>query len=268
MKNRCPEFALFLFCWTLLLSTLAGCGGSGSSSNGDTAPESLTITSISPSTLVADPSGPVQIVITGTGFISTSQVKVNGVSVPTTYISATSLQAAIPASQIVPGAKLALTVVNGSVATDPNGAASTLVVNNPVPAVTSLQPSMVLAGAGATDVLITGTGFVPTSGVTVNGGVRTVTNTSATQISVSLSAADLASAGTFEPGRDQCCARRRELPRGDVCRRQPYAGNYLHRAHKRNGGRAAFTLDVKGNGFATGSIVDWNSTRVDDDAGG
>jgi hypothetical protein len=262
MKNRCLEFGLLLFCWTLLFSTLAGCGGSGSSSNADTAPASLTITSVSPSTLVADPSGPVQIVITGTGFISTSQVKVNGVSVPTTYISATSLQVAIPASQIVPGAKLALTVVNGSVATDPNGAASTLVVNNPVPAVTSLQPSMVLAGAGATDVLITGTGFVPTSGVTVNGGVRTVMYTSATQISVSLSAADLASAGTLNLVATNAAPGGGSSPAVTFAVDNPMPVITSIAPTSVMEGGAAFTFDLKGSGFTSGSIVDWNSTPL------
>src|SRR5580704_10716589 len=262
MKNRCSKLALFLLCWTLLFSTLVGCGGSGSGTNGDTPPGSLAITSISPTTLTADPSGPVQVVITGTGFISTSQVKVNGSSVPTTYISATSLQAAIPATQIVPGAKLVLTVVNGSVATDPCGSASTLVVNNPIPAVTSLQPAMVLAGAGATDVLITGTGFVPTSGVTVNGGARTVVYTSATEISVSLSATDLASAGTLNlvatnaaPGGGSSPAVTFSVDNAMPVIASIAPASVMEAA-------PAFTLDVKGSGFTIGSVVHWNSTPL------
>src|ERR1700722_3275440 len=262
MKNRCSKLALFLLCWTLLFSTLVGCGGSGSGSNGDTPPGSLAITSISPTTLTADPSGPVQVVITGTGFISTSQVKVNGSSVPTTYISATSLQAAIPATQIVPGAKLVFTVVNGSVTTDPGGTASTLVVTNPVPAVTPLQPAMVLAGAGATDVLITGTGFVPTSGVTVNGGARTVVYTSATEISVSLSAADLASAGTLNlvatnaaPGGGSSPAVTFSVDNAMPVIASIAPASVMEAA-------PAFTLDVKGSGFTIGSVVHWNSTPL------
>ena len=262
MKNRGPRFGLLLFCWTLLFSTLVGCGGSGSGSNGDTAPESLTISSVSPSTLIADPSGPVQIVITGTGFISTSQVKVNGSSVPTTYISATSLQAAIPATQIVPGARLVLTVVNGSTATDPNGVASTLVVNNPIPSVTSLQPSMVLAGAGATDVLITGTGFVPTSGVTVNGGARTVTYTSATEISASLSAADLASAGTLSLVASNAAPGGGSSPAVTFAVDNPMPVIASIAPASVMEGAPAFTLDVKGSGFTAGSTVHWNSTAL------
>jgi IPT/TIG domain len=262
MKNRCPRLALPLLCWTLLFSTLVGCGGSGSGSNGDTAPGSLTITAISPSTLTANPPGPVQITITGTGFISTSQVQVNGSSVPTTFVSATTLEAAVPATQIVAGAKLVVTVVNGSVATAPSGAASTLVVNNPVPAITSLQPSMVLAGAGATDVLITGTGFLPTSAVTVNGGARTVTYTSATEISVSLSAADLATAGTLNLVATNAAPGGGSSPAVTFAVDNPMPVIASLAPASVIEGAAAFTLDVKGTGFTTGSTVHWNATAL------
>jgi hypothetical protein len=162
----------------------------------------------------------------------------------------------------VPGAKLGLTVVNGSVATDPTGAASTLVVNNPVPAVTSLQPSMVLAGAAATDVLITGTGFVPTSGVTVNGGVRTVMYTSATQISVSLSAADLASAGTLNVVATNAAPGGGSSPAVTFAVDNPMPVITSIAPTSVMEGGAAFTLDLKGSGFTSGSIVDWNSTPL------
>jgi len=262
MINRCPKVALLLFCWTLLFSALLGCGGSGSGSNGGTAPASPTITSISPSTLAANPSGPVQITITGTGFISTSQVQVNGSSVPTTYLSATTLQAAIPATQIVPGAKLAVTVVNGAVTTGPSGAASTLVVNNPVPAITSLQPAMVLAGTGATDVQITGTGFLPASAVTVNGSGRTVTYTSATEISVALSAADLATPGTLHLVATNAAPGGGSSPAVTLAVDNPMPVIASITPASVMEGVAAFTLDIKGSGFITGSIVQWNSTPL------
>jgi hypothetical protein len=158
---------LLLFCFMLLSSMLIGCGGgSSSNSGGETTPEPLTITSILPSTLTANPSGPVQVTITGTGFISSSQVEVNGTPVTTTYVSATSLQAAIPATAIVPGAKLVLTVANGSETSGTNGSASTLVVNNPVPTIHSITPASVMEGAAGFTLDVKGSGF--TAGSTVH----------------------------------------------------------------------------------------------------
>ena len=263
IKKSIQRCCLVLLWSTLLYSTLVGCGdGSSSGAGGGTAPQTPAITSISPTTLTADPSGPVQVVITGTGFISTSQVEVNGKAVATTYISATSLQAIVPATAIVPGAKLLFTVVNGSETSGTTGTASTVVVNNPIPAVTSLQPSAVLAGTGATSVAVTGTGFIPATTVILNGSSRTVTFTSATSISIALSAADVASAGTSNlvatnaaPGGGNSAAAVFTVDNPMPVINSVTPANVME-------GAAGFTLDVKGSGFTTGSLVYWNTTAL------
>ena len=68
---------------------------------------------------------------------------------------------------------------------------------NPVPAITSLSPFGAAAGANSAVVTVDGTGFVPSSTVTFNGVTQSVTYSSSTQLTVTLSAADLTAAGAF-----------------------------------------------------------------------
>src|SRR5271156_6195712 len=68
--------------------------------------------------------------------------------------------------------------------------------NNPVPAITKLQPSTVAANSGAFTLTVTGTGFVSNSVVNFNGNARTTTFASATQVTAAILASDVASAGT------------------------------------------------------------------------
>jgi uncharacterized protein (TIGR03437 family) len=64
-------------------------------------------------------------------------------------------------------------------------------------AVQGLLPSSATAGSGPIDVTIYGTGFTKTSSVTFNGTKQSVTFVSGTELTVTLSAAELAKAGTY-----------------------------------------------------------------------
>src|SRR5207249_5550820 len=88
-----------------------------------------TISTLSPSSVAAG-SGPFTLTVTGTNFVSTSKVRLNGVERTTTFVSATRLTAAILAGDVAAaGSNPAVTVVNPS----PAGAtsnATTLTVNS------------------------------------------------------------------------------------------------------------------------------------------
>jgi hypothetical protein len=71
-------------------------------------------------------------------------------------------------------------------------------VANPVPGVLSLSPSSVTAGAAAFTVTVSGNGFVNTSVVRWNGVNRPTTFVSAMQLQASISASDVATAGTAQ----------------------------------------------------------------------
>ena len=190
------------FVGALVLSVVAGCGGGAadhSSGTGSTPtpPSSATnptptVTSIAPSSLVAGSSGQ-SITITGTGFIVSSVVSLNGTALPTTYVSATSLTASVPALAIAADGTAKITVANPA----PGGGASgaqNFGITVPTAAVQSLSPQVVPQGAPAV-ITITGSGFEANSVVQWNGLPRTTTFVNSTTLQVALTAADVQNFG-------------------------------------------------------------------------
>jgi trimeric autotransporter adhesin len=189
-----PALPLSAFLLTILL--LTGCS-SGTSSSSSTTPAVTppTVTSVSPSTVPVSAAA-TTITVTGTNFTSSSVVQVAGVTEPTTYVSATQLSATVPASVLGTGSLLPIAVLNGST-TSASGPAINLEVDNPAPTISSFSPSAILTGATQTPLVLAGSGFVSTSSVQVNGSARPTTFVSSTQLSVALTAADLASPGSL-----------------------------------------------------------------------
>jgi len=68
---------------------------------------------------------------------------------------------------------------------------------NPVPSITSLSPTQQAAGSNLQTLTINGTGFVSSSTVTYNGSTHISSYVSTSQLTTTLSASDLASAGNF-----------------------------------------------------------------------
>ena len=158
------------------------------------------ITSTNPASVAAT-SGAFTLTVTGTGFFSGSTVRWNGANRTTTFVSATQLTAAISAADVATAGTAQLTVVNPP----PGGGASaarsfpvTAPTGNPVPTITSTSPASVAANSGAFTLTVTGTGFVTGSTVQWNGASRTTTFVSATQVTASVSAADIATTGTAQ----------------------------------------------------------------------
>jgi len=127
--------------------------------------------------------------------VSTSKVEWNGVALTTTYVSATSLTATLPATDLTLGGTGKLTVVNPA----PGGGTSTAFtfdIDNPAPAIVSLSPGSVVAGSAAFTLAVTGTEFVPSSQTLFNSVALTTTYVSATEITASVPTVDVATAGT------------------------------------------------------------------------
>jgi hypothetical protein len=76
------------------------------------------------------------------------------------------------------------------------GGSSPSTPTNTVPSISSLSPSATLVGGAAPTLTVNGTNFVADSTVQVNGSNRTTTYVNATQLTASLTAADVASSGT------------------------------------------------------------------------
>jgi hypothetical protein len=107
---------------------------------------------------------------------------------------------AIPARNRRWSSLLALVILAAFLSTpscSSGGGGGGMVTNNPVPSISSLSPTQVAAGSAVQALTINGSGFLNTSSVTFNGISHSPTFSSASQLSIQLTAADLASTGTF-----------------------------------------------------------------------
>jgi 6-phosphogluconolactonase (cycloisomerase 2 family) len=148
----------------------------------------LSITSISPTSVAAG--GPAfTLTIDGTGFVQNSQVSFNLNNVATTFVSSVQLTAAIPASAVAVAGNPYVMVTNP----DGTSVRTTFTVNgNPQPG-----GGTVSAGANALTLIITGTGFISSSVVLVNGSPRPTTFESSTMLQATLSSSDLSQGGVL-----------------------------------------------------------------------
>ena len=143
-------------------------------------------------------STPQTLAIIGTGFTSLSTVTFNSIDHPLTSSSATQLTILLTVADLATAGSYPIVVTNPS----PGGGASNAVNfivtgNNPAPSITTLSPSALPEGAAPQTLTITGTGFLPSSTVTLHGANHTPAFVSATQLTISLASADLATAGSF-----------------------------------------------------------------------
>lgn len=154
--------------------------------------------SLSPSSCTAGASA-FTLTVTGSSFVSSSVVKWNGTALTTTYVSATQLTASVPAANVASSGSASVTVYTPT----PGGGTSAALTftinapaNNPVPVLTSISPSSCTAGASAFTLTVTGSSFISSSVVKWNGTALTTTYVSATQLTASVPAANVASSGS------------------------------------------------------------------------
>jgi trimeric autotransporter adhesin len=259
----------------LLLILSFGCGGSSTPPattptspappTTPTAPAPPSVTSVTPSKIPAG-SGPTSITVAGSGFVSSSIVQVGAVSEQTVFDSSTELKATVPASQSTVGAELPVVVTNGTVSSS-NTPALNLEVDNPSPAITAINPDSVVAGAGATTVTITGSGFMSASAAQLNGSGRTASYVSATQLKVMLTAADLSAAGNAAitvvnpaPGGGSSAPGTLTITAPVVASAPVPALTFIAPAGAPIGTSTQITLT--GSGFTADSVAQWNGTAL------
>jgi len=231
-------------------------GGTSTASSFTINNAASTITSLSPSAATA---GGVAFTLTvnGTNFVSGSAVRWNGADRTTTYVSATQLTAAIPATDIALAGTAQVTVFSPA----PGGGTSSpssFTINNPASMITSLSPPTATAGGTAFTLTVNGTNFVSGSVVRWNGTDRTTTYVSATQLRADIPATDILTAGTaqvtvFSPapggGPSSPASFTINSPAPTITSLSPNSATV---------GGGAFPLVVNGTGFVNGSVVRWN----------
>jgi len=129
---------------------------------------------------------------------------------------------------------------------------------NPVPILTSVSPTSVMAGASAFTLTVNGLSFVAGSTVNWNGAARATTFVSGSRLTAAIQAADLASAGTAQitvvnptPGGGTSSSVSFTIENAAPVAAALSPANIL-------AGSAAFGLTVNGSGFVSGSAVQWN----------
>lgn len=165
------------------------------------------VTGMSPSSRTAG-SGGFALTVTGTNFVSGSTVRWNGADRPTTFLSATQLSANIPAGDVTAAGTASVSVFNPGASGGLSPQSLTFTVTAPqvvLPQIGSIAPTSRSAGSSEFVLTVNGSNFVSGSIVRWNGSDRPTTVVSATQLSATIAAADLATAGTaaitvFNPG--------------------------------------------------------------------
>jgi hypothetical protein len=154
-----------------------------------------TIASISPSTALVG-SAAFTMTVNGAGFLPASTVNFNGVAQATTFVSAIQLTAMITTTDIATAGIFPVTVTNPA----PGGtsAAVNFTVTNPVPTISSLLQSSIIAGSAGFALTVNGTAFVNGAAVNFNGSSRPTTFVNSTQLTASITASDIASTGWDE----------------------------------------------------------------------
>jgi Protein of unknown function (DUF4038)/Calx-beta domain/Putative collagen-binding domain of a collagenase/IPT/TIG domain len=151
-----------------------------------------TLSSISPSQV--NVGGPdFTLTANGTHFDQTSVVRINSNDRPTTFVSAAKLTATIGAADIAVAGTLSVTVLTpGALASN----SLTLSVRNPAPSLAAIAPTRTLMGGAGFTLTVTGNNFGASSVVKWKGLPRATTFVSPTELTIDVSANDLATAGT------------------------------------------------------------------------
>ncbi len=214
------------------------------------------ISSLSPSSSQAGGAA-FSLTVNGAGFAATSTVLWNGVALPTTFVDATQLTAAVAAPLIATQGTAAVTVNTSNTISN----SSTFTIGAGVSVITGLNPSSSLIGGAAFSLTVNGSGFAANSIIMWNGAALPTTFVSATQLTGGVAASLITSAGT---------ALVTVSTNGTVTNGSPFVVLATVTAPLISGltpsssqaGGAAFTLAVNGFAFTEASAVLWNDTPL------
>jgi hypothetical protein len=133
--------------------------------------------------------------VTGTNFVQGSAVQWNSNSLATTYVSSTELKAVVPVTDTATAGVFPVSVFNFT----PGGGTSSSIdftVNNPVPTVTSISPTIAVKGGATFTLTVKGTNFVQGSAVQWNSNSLATTYVSSTELTAQVPATDIETDGT------------------------------------------------------------------------
>ena len=220
-----------------------------------------TISSISPAVPTASSSDQT-LSVSGTNFQSGLTVSVTFPSGGSTVLSGSQILGVTSTSF-----QLLITLNGGGTwsirVNNPNASPSnvfTFTVNSPSPQMTGISPTTANAGSGQLSLTVNGSNFLSTSVVQWNGSARQTTFVSGTQLTATITSADLAAPGTAQ------ITVSNPSPGGGVSSALLFTISNpvpvitsINPASAATGG-PAFTLTVNGSNFVSSSQVRWNGS--------
>jgi uncharacterized protein (TIGR03437 family) len=150
-----------------------------------------TINTVSPASATAG-GAPFTLTVSGLNFALNCVLRWNGTPLATTFVSGTQVTGAVTADAIAVAGTALVTLVN------PSGLVSnpaSLAVVAPVPSISAIVPNSTPAGSAGLTLTVNGTNFLANSAVVWNGSPLAATRVSATQLTASVPANLLSSAG-------------------------------------------------------------------------
>ena len=176
---------------TFIVSNPIPGGGTSAGASLTVAYPAPTVTSLSPASTAMGAAG-FTLTVSGSGYQLVSTVQWNGSALATTYVSGNSLTAVVPASDLAAGGNATVSVITPA----PGGgsASATFAVNYPMPTLSSISPTSAQGGSNSATITATGSGFVPASTIDWNGAALGTSYVSATQLTATVPAGDLAAA--------------------------------------------------------------------------
>ena len=208
------------------------------------------VTGLSPDRVQAG-SGSFVLTVNGANFGTNSIVRWNNVNKPTTFVSPTQLTATISSADIG-AAGTVLVTVSGPGGTSNN---ATFTIDPAPPIITALQPSSVEAGSNGFTLIVNGANFLNASVVRWNGANRPTSFIASSQLTATISSADIAAAGTTLVTVSGSSGISNSAT---FTIKPPQVITALQPASVEAGG-SAFTLTVNGANFELTSIVRWNN---------
>lgn len=218
------------------------------------------IGSLSPSSAIAG-SGSFQLTVNGSGFNSGSVIRWNGINLSTTYLSAGSVRATVPANYVAAAGTRNVRVFNPG----PGGgltSALTFTVENPVPTVSSTTPNLATVGSGSFLITVNGSNYNGSSTIRFDGNVLATNFVNASTVTATVPNALISTAGTVVVGVSN------PAPGGGFASTNFTVENPVPSLGSLTptfaiAGDSAFTMNVNGSDFISGdSVVLWDGSPL------
>ena len=242
---------LVLFTW------VTGCGGF----KGVVTP---TINSVSPTTIAAGSAG-FTLTVSGTNFVSGTQILWDGVALPTTVVSSTQLTAKVSPQQIATAGNVSIRVMKPDTTTSSTIILTVTGTSNQSFNLASINPYTVAAGSSDFTLTATGVGFANGDSITWNGTAVATTFDSSTQLHATIAAASVATAGVAQVAvQDTSKNSTNTLPfiitTSGTLGTPPTLTSLNPNTSYNN--VPSVNLAANGTGFVNGSVIVWNGTAM------